>query len=247
MKPSPPDPRDLRAKVSHYPPPPPEAVISHMPPVRDQGQEGACWGFCGTGARSAYAIANGDNTLLSPAYLYWNTRQAMGDTADDTGSDMRTGCDAMLKQGIVPEDVWPYKAGDFKTPPPPTAIPELAAKYRILSYARILDMDTLKGAMAAGHPVMLGISVFVGFERAGADGIVPEAQTGEAPLGGHAILAVGYKDDPSVPSGGRIQLLNSWGPNAGRNGMYFIPYSYLNFAAGAAGTMLSEAWVIACP
>ena len=242
MKPSPPDARDFRAMVSHYPPPPSEAIIPSIPPCRDQGHEGACWGFCGTGGRASYAIAAGDTTLLSPAFLYWNTRQAMGDDVDDTGSDMRTGLDTMLKIGICPDSAMPYIAGQFAAVPPADAA-GLAAPYRIASYSRVMDMDTVKGALAAGHPVLCGISVYRGFETT-RDGIVPPPAPGEMPIGGHAILAVGYKDDASEPSGGRIQLLNSWGTGAGQNGMYFIPYSYLNFAAGEAGTQLSEAWVI---
>jgi C1A family cysteine protease len=246
LKPSKPDSRDFRAMVSHYPPPPSEAVIPFIPPCRDQGQEGACWGFCGTGGRASYAIAAGDNTLLSPAFLYWQTREAMGDDRDDTGSDMRTGLDTMLKVGICPESAMPYQAGRFADVPSADAVAQ-AARYRIATYARVMDMDTLKGAIAAGHPVLLGISVYRGFETT-RDGIVPPPNAGEMPLGGHAILAVGYKDDATEPSGGRIQLLNSWGTAAGDGrGFYYVPYSYLNFAAGASGALLSEAWVISIP
>jgi C1A family cysteine protease len=105
-------------------------------------------------------------------------------------------------------------------------------------------MDTLKAAIAAGHPVLLGITVYQGFERAGADGIVPPSSPGESPLGGHAILCVGYKDDPSVAGGGRLKLLNSWSASYGDHGFCYVPYSYLNLPAGATGTQLSEAWVI---
>lgn len=246
MRPSKPDSRDFRAMVAHYPPPPPQAEIPFIPPCRDQGQEGSCWGFCGTGGRASYAIAAGDTTLLSPAFLYWQTREAMGDDRDDTGSDMRTGLDTMLKIGICPESAMPYSAGQFAAVPSDEATTE-AARYRIASYARVTDMETLKGALAAGHPVLMGITCYAGIERAGHDGIIAMPAPGEAPLGGHAILAIGYRDDASVPYGGYITLLNSWGEAYGDHGRCFLPYAMVDFAAGEAGTMLSEAWVITVP
>jgi C1A family cysteine protease len=243
--PSRPDSRDYLAKVEHYPPPPPEGEVpaANIPAPRDQGQEGACWGFCGTSARMVYLMANGQSVVLSPAFLYYNTRQAMGDTADDTGSDMRTGLDTALKIGLTPESLMPYQAGAWRTAPSPDAV-AAASQYAIAAYARVNDMDTLKAAIAAGHPVLLGITVYEGFERAGADGIVPPSSPGEAPLGGHAILCVGYKDDATVAGGGRLKLLNSWSASYGDHGFCYVPYSYLNLAAGATGTQLSEAWVI---
>jgi C1A family cysteine protease len=248
LLPSRPDSRDYLAKVEHYPPPPPagEVPAANIPAPRDQSTEGACWGFCGTNARMVYLMAGGQSIVLSPAFLYYNTRQAMGDTADDTGSDMRTGLDTALKIGLAPESLMPYQAGAWRTAPSADAV-AAASQYAIAAYARVNDMDTLKAAIAAGHPCLLGITVYEGFERAGADGIVPPSQPGETPLGGHAILCVGYKDDPSVAGGGRLKLLNSWGPGAGDHGFYYIPYSYLNLAAGATGTQLSEAWVISPP
>lgn len=246
MRPSPPDVRDYLAKAEHYGAVPTQATVTHIPSPRDQGQEGSCFGFCGTNARMVYLMAAGKSDVLSAAYLYYIARAAMGDTADDTGSDMRTGLDAAVKQGLAPESLMPYSAGAWRVAPSAAAV-AAASQFAIAAYGRVTDMQTIKAAIASDHPVLFGITVWQGFESAGADGIVPMWSVGEQPLGGHAILCVGYKDDPSVPGGGHFQLLNSWGPNAGDRGFYYIPYAYLNLAAGATGQMLSEAWVIDVP
>ena len=56
----------------------------------------------------------------------------------------------------------------------------------------------------------------------------------EKPLGGHAVLAVGYDD-----SEGRIIVRNSWGEGCGNKGYFTMPYGYL------LDSNLSDAfWVI---
>jgi hypothetical protein len=187
-------------------------------------------------------LLRGDATVLSPAFLYWKTREAMGDDYDDTGSNMRTGLDVLLKTGVCPESAMPYQAGDWATPPSDAAV-AAADAYRIATYARLMSIVEIKTQLAGGRSVMLGISVFQGFETT-QDGYVPMFGAHETALGGHAIRCIGYRDDASVAGGGWLTLANSWGTGHGAAGRYFIPYAYLDFRAGEAGTMLSEAWAL---
>jgi hypothetical protein len=46
-------------------------------------------------------------------------------------------------------------------------------------------------------------------------------------VGGHAILAVGYHDDPNVSGGGYFIVKNSWGTSWGMSGFFEIAYSEL--------------------
>ena len=46
-------------------------------------------------------------------------------------------------------------------------------------------------------------------------------------LGGHAILIVGYTDDPSVDGGGYFIVKNSWGTSWGEGGYFNIAYSQI--------------------
>jgi C1A family cysteine protease len=235
VKPSPIDNRDYlydapRAVL------PPAVAPTNVPPVRDQGKEGSCWGFAGTAARQSLLLKAGDATVLSPACLYWCTRLLQHDTAEDAGSDLRTGMKALRKYGVATERAVPYVVGDFARQPPPAAMVD-AKRYAITAYHRLVGLRGVKVALASGaHPVF-GMAVYQGFEDS-RDGIVPMPGAGEQPLGGHAILCVGYRDDATAPGGGWLTLHNSWGPDAGDHGAYYLPYAYLT------ATQWFETWVM---
>jgi C1A family cysteine protease len=53
-------------------------------------------------------------------------------------------------------------------------------------------------------------------------------------IGGHAVLCVGYDN-----STGLFKIRNSWGPDAGDNGYFYMHYSYVT-----EPTMASDFWVI---
>ena len=71
---------------------------------------------------------------------------------------------------------------------------------------------------------MFGFSVYESFEsQAVADtGTVPMPAPGEALLGGHAVLIVGYNDATH-----RFRVRNSWGPDWGDGGYFTMPYAYV--------------------
>ena len=51
----------------------------------------------------------------------------------------------------------------------------------------------------------------------------------------HAVLIVGYKDDPSVPTGGYFIFKNSWGTGYGNSGYGYCPYGNLEWHFGSPG------------
>lgn len=48
----------------------------------------------------------------------------------------------------------------------------------------------------------------------------------EGGICGHAVLALGYQDDPSVEGGGYLIIQNSWGENWGSDGYAFLTYEW---------------------
>ena len=70
----------------------------------------------------------------------------------------------------------------------------------------------------------------------------------DKPSGGHAMLAVGYKDTPVVPGGGYLIVRNSWGADwawsykdDAHRGYARIPYAYVEkFAYSAAMTIIAD-------
>jgi C1A family cysteine protease len=64
--------------------------------------------------------------------------------------------------------------------------------------------------------------------------IIPPPSESDSPIGGHAVVGVGYDD---------VKLLftcrNSWGTDEGENGYYYMPYSYVTDPQ-----LASDFWVI---
>ncbi len=53
-------------------------------------------------------------------------------------------------------------------------------------------------------------------------GNMPMPKSGENPIGGHAVLAVGYDNEDRV-----FIVRNSWGEGWGDAGYFYMPYAYL--------------------
>ena len=82
----------------------------------------------------------------------------------------------------------------------------------------------MKGCLAQGYPFVFGFTVYESFESqpVAQTGVVPMPASGEAVLGGHAVMAVGYDDSQQ-----RFIVRNSWGNGWGMQGYFTIPYAYL--------------------
>jgi C1A family cysteine protease len=226
--PSIPDHRDVMYSVPMHMELPPEAALPNLPPVRDQGQEGSCTGFSLSIARALVDINKGpnDGAVFSAAFIYYHERLIEGTVDQDSGAMIRDGLSVMHKLGVCTEGTFPYKVGAYTVAPPDNAVEE-AKKYTITQYAALPNLQSMKAAILHQQPIVFGIAVYPSFEQVGSDGLVPMPLSNEGPLGGHAIAGVAYKDDTFVPGGGRITLMNSWGPGAGDKGFYYVPYAYL--------------------
>jgi hypothetical protein len=208
---------------------PPSATLPLDPTIRDQGNEGSCWGFSGSSAHGDGRFMAKKSTeleVLSPAFLYWQTRRSMGDTADDTGSDLRTGLDTLLHVGNCLESAMPYRAGDWAVEPPADAVIDASTR-TIVAYHRLTTLAEIKYTIAVLKlTVVLGIPVTQAFEEA-RNGVVPMILPSDRILGGHAIRVWGYHDDPGVTGGTVLDLPNSWGSGAGDHGHYYLPSGYI--------------------
>lgn len=83
-------------------------------PIRDQGKQGSCASFA---ISSVIEALRRNGARLSPAYLYWHTRNTAGSATSDTGASLygvlKTGGD----KGVCPEDMMPYNASVFDVAP----------------------------------------------------------------------------------------------------------------------------------
>lgn len=200
--------------------------------IRDQEQSSACVGFALTGAVYCRLRSLGYNCgPFSPLSAYAIGRQLEGiyknKPLPDEGSHPFLVMSGARRFGLVPETAWPFDAYyiDRVHQEVPFDVFQKASQFRLASFARIdaqgqARVDVCKRAIAAGHPVPLGMEVGKEFESygPGKDPVGIEADS----LGGHMTFLCGYEDDGNVFIG-----CNSWGASWGDRGFYRIHKSKL--------------------
>jgi len=92
----------------------------------------------------------------------------------------------------------------------------------------------LKNSLAQGFPVIIGFTVYEGFEtdEVAQSGILNMPGVDEQVVGGHCVLVVGYDD-----ANGRALVRNSWGTAWGINGYFWMDYGYFQ-------DLVSDMWTI---
>ena len=199
--------------------------------VYDQGKLGSCTGNSIAGAVQFDRIKQQDPSaqelIPSRLFIYYDERFIEGTVPQDNGAQIRDGIKAVATQGVCFEsgpNSWPYDIAAFATQPPPNCY-EAALKNKVLQYSRLVQvLSQLKGCLADGYPFVFGFTVYESFEspEVAKTGVVPLPGPGDAAIGGHAVLAVGYDDKEE-----RFIVRNSWGPGWGMNGYFTLPYSYV--------------------
>lgn len=221
-----------------------------MPPVYDQQQIGSCTAN-GIAAAVEYEMRKQKLTDFMPSrlFIYYNERAMEGSVGSDSGAQIRDGVKSVATQGVCPEDEWPYDgdpanpedgswpAGHRAGQKPTTACYSVASGTEAVQYERVpQDVAHIKAALASGVPVIFGFSVYDSFEsqEVAESGEVPMPAPGEAQLGGHCVLAVGYDDATK-----RFKVRNSWGTGWGKAGYCTMPYAYLGDSR-----LASDMWTI---
>ena len=204
-------------------------------PVFDQGNLGSCTGNAGAGMLEYLELqslkkGSTDDTFdksfesVSRLYIYYNERRLNGDTKEDSGASIKDCVSACLYYGSCKETSWPYDIAQAYTKPSDAAYAE-GMQHKISKYYRFADLDHVKHSLAAGFPVIMGITVYGSFEsdKVAKTGKVPMPKPNEEYLGGHAVLAVGYDDKKKV-----LIVRNSWGADWGDKGYFYLPYAYVS-------------------
>jgi C1A family cysteine protease len=208
-------------------------------PIFDQGQIGSCTANAIASALMYVQRATKLEQHITPARLalyYWE-RAIENSTRDDAGAELRDGLKVVAGQpGYVDEAEWPYDIARFAQAPPQAVVDE-AARDKATKYMRVqVTATSMKQALAAGFPVAIGFDAFAAIESAevASTGVLPAPGRGESPVGGHAVLLVGYDD------AARTWLCrNSWGDGWGQAGYFTAPYGYLD-----SPTYASDFWVV---
>jgi C1A family cysteine protease len=229
----------LPASVSH---------VAQMPPVKNQGNRGACVAFATLAAYEFELVKAGALQRMSEQFQYWNCKRTDG-IPNSSGTWLGVSYPLLKRDGVCDDATWPYNpnvinGNEGQGPPPPGAqLAALAHRQAAITQLAPTDVEDLKAALANNHCVSFSVPVFNSWWRSTAvanSGDITMPIPGEVRAGGHAMCLVGYVDDATVAGGGRFILRNSWGTSWGINsphgkGYGTIPYAYL--AAHGA-----EAW-----
>jgi len=212
------------------------SINPRMPPVYDQGDLGSC---TANALVAAFAFVHKPSTFTgSRLFLYFNERMVENDIDNDSGATLYSGVECLKKYGVCPESRYPYIISRF-TKPPPALVYKEALKHKLIKAENLpSDLISMKNALASGFPFVVGIAIYSEFESdlVASTGMVPMPKANSRPLGGHAVLVVGYDDRTKL-----FKVRNSWGRGWGikGSGYFFLPYAYLDDPS-----LSSDLWVI---
>jgi C1A family cysteine protease len=153
----------------------------------------------------------------------------------DSGATIKEGLKIIHKLGTCKENLCKYDVSKYTKKPSASAY-ENAKFHKIAKYFSVnTTVNEFKTALSLGYPIVFGFMVKSSFENVDNTGIL-KYDPAEPENGGHAVLCCGYNDD--INGIGYIKVMNSWGPNWGDNGYFYMPYEYLESG------LCSDAWII---
>jgi C1A family cysteine protease len=193
-----------------------------LPPRLNQLNEGCCVAHGVTSAlRYNWINNNRPDIPLSRNQLYYDCRKREGTIASDAGCQISTAIDVAVEVGVARESLWPYDVTRWSDAPPAKAYAD-ATKHQGIGKWRVdVNPLSMRVALAVGHPVIIGISVYESFESdfVANTGIIPMPKSSEKVVGGHCMLVFARKP-------GWFGVRNWWGEDWGKGGDCWMPETY---------------------
>lgn len=224
---------------SPNPPPPPSPPLPASvdlrplcPPIYDQGGLESCVSNATAGSVEFTQMSEKLADIFTPArlFIYYNQRVLEGTVSQNVGTSFSDAITVVTKQGSPHETLWPYDESQFAVQPPGSVYTD-GLSHLVTAYEYVNQTETaFKEALYSNLPVMIGVVVYPSFESA-PNGVVPMPAPTEAPLGGHAILLVGYDDASQT-----FIFRNSWGTGWGNQGYGTLPYAFVVSPAYTMGS-----------
>ncbi len=222
------------------------SLLRFAPDRQNQGAQGSCvgWGSAYAARTIMQAAATGENPnsiAFSPSFLYNQIKLSN----DCQGSYIQRAAEYMQKNGALPFNKFEYTDRDCSRKPDSYQL-EDAAQFRINGYNRLtlngddytIDTKAIKQNLAKGAPVIIGMAVGGTFmqEMMGQKVWHPtDFDYSKQGFGGHCMCVIGYDDYLENGKGG-FQIMNSWGPEWGDNGIAWVTYKdFKYFAVEAYG------------
>lgn len=209
----------------------PEAVslLRFAPDRGDQGQQGSCVAWSSAyGAQtilfSAATHEDPNQIRFSPSYLYNQIR-----LDGCQGSYIQRAMEAMQRNGGVPLSQYPYDDQDCEKEPTSSDV-QAGRRNAIHGFTRLtndneeINVRAIKEHLAKDAPVVIGMMVGQSFmqDMMGQEVWQPSGMdASQVGMGGHAMCVIGYDDRKF---GGAFQIMNSWTPRWGNNGVAWVKY-----------------------
>jgi C1A family cysteine protease len=210
---------------------PKQLTLQNLPRVKDQGVLGSCTGNALASAFEFEMIkVKKDPFEPSRLFIYYNERALEGNVGIDSGAYIQDGVKSLTDKGVCRESIWPYIVDRFTQQPSKRAYAN-AKLHRITSNRKLPNtIQGFKTGLNLGYMVAFGFTVFEHFESESVskNGFLHLPGPDEKPLGGHCVVAIGY-DDNLERDGykGFLIIRNSWGPEWGHEGNFYMPYQYI--------------------
>jgi C1A family cysteine protease len=239
------DPRDhiynLAAPIQQGAALPAEADLSgEMPDIYNQGQLGSCTANAAAALLQHMQMKQGEpegEQIPSRLFVYYEERRIEGQPLDkDTGAEVRDGIKVLASEGAPSDSDWPYSdanPGPFQEQPPQSAYDD-AKKYEALEYQRILIGQPgapMRTAIYNHFPIAFGFTVPPQFEDTNwnpANSYLPLPDPNAQPVGGHAVVVVGYDFTPQRYDVPVFKIRNSWGADWGEAGHFYMDYRWFD-------------------
>lgn len=188
--------------------------------VLDQGQTSSCVAHAFAQALRISAKVAGELSpqLPSREFLYFNARAFDGQPITDDGTQLRSCARGLVKFGLPPEAVWPFRASYINERPPWEAYREAYDYKGPDAYLRVVGLDEIRQALAASKPVVGGTSV--GNSIFDYTGGIYDPSPDEPSVGGHALCIVGYDAES-------FTIVNSWGISYGEAGFLRVSPAFM--------------------
>lgn len=210
---------------------------AQCPEVYDQGALGSCTANAIGGAIEFDQLKQKLPPFIpSRLFIYYNERVIEGTVSQDAGAQIRDGIKSVAKLGAPPESDWTYDIQQFAVKPSKKAYVD-AAKHLVVTYQRLVqEVNTMHGCLASGYPFVFGFTCYESLEspEVAKTGVLPMPHATDKPIGGHAVVCVGYDDDQRV-----FFVRNSWSATWGQSGYFTMPYAYLT-----STRLASDLWTI---
>ena len=220
----------LADDVTKNPLPESVSLLRFAPDRQNQGQQGSCVAWSSTyAARTIVEAAStgqsGNSTAYSPAYVY-NQIGLEG----CQGAYIQNAMELMTNKGVVAYSDFPYTDQDCSRKPN-SVLDSKASQNRMHGFTRLTNGEGVEGIsvravkehLAKDAPVVIGMMVGGSFMQSmmGKDLWTPTNEDrSQMGFGGHAMCVIGYDDRKQA-----VQIMNSWGPEWGNNGVAWVRYA----------------------